>query len=84
MTASPFERLREVSSRCMRRLADPGCGLPHPSIVRLVEMTPIERVDAMRNLIERHADAMRERAIIVVTDKSVRIRPATSVEHDDE
>ena len=35
-------------------------GLPHPGIVRLVEMTPRERAEAMRTLIERHADNMRD------------------------
>ncbi len=40
-------------------------GLSHPGIVRLVEMTPTER-----------ADAMQDGAIIVVTRKRVRIRPA--------
>ena len=49
-------------------------GLPHPGIVRLVEMTPRERAEAMRTLIERHADKMRDGAIIVVTETRVRIR----------
>ena len=49
-------------------------GLPHPGIVRLVEMTPQERAVAMRMLIERHTDSIREGAIIVVTEKRVRIR----------
>ena len=55
-------------------------GLPHPSIVRLVEMTPTERADAIRMLIECHADAMCEGAIIVVRGAHVRIRPAGSME----
>ena len=59
-------------------------GLPHPGIVRLVEMTPMERAHAMRTLIEHHTDAMRDGAIIVVTRKRVRIRSARSIEHDDE
>ena len=59
-------------------------GLPHPGIVRLVEMTPMERAHAMRTLIEHHADAMRDGAIVVVTRKRVRIRSAQSIEHDDE
>ena len=59
-------------------------GMPHPGIVRLVEMTPMERADAMQSLIERHADAMHDGAIVVVTRKRVRIRPALSIEHDDE
>ena len=49
-------------------------GQPHPAIVRLVEMTPSERVAAMRILIEHHGNAMREGAIIVVTGTRVRIR----------
>ncbi len=47
-------------------------------------MTPMERADAMRALIERHADAMRDGAIVVATKKRVRIRSARSLEHDDE
>ena len=57
--------------------------LPHPCIVRLVEMQVTEKVDAMRDLIERHGDAMREGAIIVVTRTRVRIRSATPGERDD-
>ena len=48
---------------------------PHPCIVRFVEMRVVEKVAAMRELIERHADAMREGALIVVTRGRVRIRP---------
>ena len=59
-------------------------GLPHPGIVRLVEMTPMERADAMRTLIERHADAIRGGAIIVVTENRVRIRTAARAERNDE
>ncbi|MDE0156340.1 MAG: DUF5615 family PIN-like protein [Gammaproteobacteria bacterium] len=51
-------------------------GLPHPGIVRLVEMTSVERVDAMLFLIEQYADAMHDGAIIVVTRKRIRIRSA--------
>ncbi len=51
-------------------------GLAHPGIVRLVEMTPAERADAMRTLIEDHADALLDGAIIVVTENRVRIRSA--------
>ena len=49
-------------------------GLPHPSVVRLCGMTPKERVDAMRTLIQRHAQAMHDGAVIVVTRERVRIR----------
>ena len=55
-------------------------GLPHPGIVRLSGMTPIERGDALRALIERHGAAMREGAIIVVTGSRVRVRSAMNVE----
>ena len=54
--------------------------LPHPCIVRLVELRVAEKVEAMRYLIERHGDAMREGAIIVVTERRVRIRSAESGE----
>ena len=50
--------------------------LPHPCIVRLVGLRVTEKVDAMRNLIERHGDAIREDAVIVVTGRRVRIRSA--------
>lgn len=59
-------------------------GQPHPAIVRLVEMAPLERVAAMRNLIEHHGNAMREGAIIVVTETRVRIRGREITESDDE
>ncbi len=59
-------------------------GLPHPGIVRLVEMTPAERADAMRTLIEHHADALRNGAIVVVTENRVRIRSASNVRRNDE
>ena len=51
--------------------------LPHPCTVRLVELRVMEKVGAMRDLIERHGDAMREDAIIVVTGRRVRIRSAS-------
>lgn len=51
-------------------------GLPHPCIVRLVELSVAEKADAIRDLIECHGDAMREGAIIVVTRNRLRIRPA--------
>ena len=56
---------------------------PHPCIVRLVELRVTEKVEAMRYLIERHGDAMREGAIIVVTGTRVRIRSAGIGEGDD-
>ena len=36
--------------------------LPHPYIVRLVEMPVAEKVAAMRELIESHPDAMHEKS----------------------
>lgn len=51
-------------------------GLPHPGVVRLCGMTPAERVEAMR-MLEHHAQAMRDGAIVVVTRERVRIRKST-------
>lgn len=51
--------------------------LPHPCIVRFVEMSIVEKSAAMRELIERHADAMHEGSLIVVTRDRVRIRGGT-------
>ena len=48
--------------------------LAHPCIVRFVEMRVVEKVATMRELTERHEDAMREGALIVVTRRRVRIR----------
>ena len=53
---------------------------PHPCIVRLVELRVMEKAEAMQVLIERHDDAMREGAIIVVTGTRIRIRSAGSGE----
>lgn len=50
--------------------------LPHPCIVRFVEMRVAEKVAAMQDLIERYADAMQEGALIVVTRGLVRLRSA--------
>ena len=59
-------------------------GLAHPGIVRFVEMTPTERADAMLTLIEDHADALRDGAIIVVTENRVRIRSAGHTRRNDQ
>jgi predicted nuclease of predicted toxin-antitoxin system len=48
--------------------------LPHPCIIRFVDMGVEEKVVAMRELLERHADAIRAGALIVVTWGRVRIR----------
>ncbi len=52
-------------------------GLAHPGIVRLCGMTPVQRANAMRVLIERHEQAILDGAIIVVTGNRVRVRSAT-------
>ena len=48
--------------------------LPHPCIIRFVDMPIAEKVAAMRELIDRYGDAMQERALIVVTQRRIRIR----------
>ena len=48
--------------------------LPHPCIVRLVEMTASEQAHAVQELLERHRDAMRPGTLIVVTRNRIRIR----------
>lgn len=53
--------------------------LPHPCIIRFVEMRVAEQVVAMGELIERYADAMSEGSLIVVTRSRVRIRPREGV-----
>jgi predicted nuclease of predicted toxin-antitoxin system len=50
--------------------------LPHPCIVRFVDMRIEDKVSAMRELLERHAEAMRAGALIVVTRERMRIRLA--------
>ena len=48
--------------------------LPHPCIIRFVEMTVAEKVSAMEDLLEQEEAAMRQGTIIVVTKSRVRIR----------
>jgi predicted nuclease of predicted toxin-antitoxin system len=48
--------------------------LPHPCIIRFVDMRVEEKIAAMRELLERHANAIRDGALIVVTRERVRIR----------
>ena len=48
--------------------------LPHPCIIRFVEMTVGEKVSAMEDLLDRHGAAIRQGTIIVVTKSRVRIR----------
>lgn len=57
--------------------------LPHPCIVRPVELQGMEKVQAMRDLIERRSDAMRSRAVIAVTGARARIRTAHPGRRDD-
>ena len=57
--------------------------LPHPCIVRLVEMPVAEKVAALRELIESHPYAMHEGALIVVTRSRIRIRVGESSERGD-
>ena len=57
--------------------------LPHPCVVRLVELRVTEKVDALRDLVERHGSALRAGAMVVVTRKRVRIRSAGFVGRDD-
>ena len=54
--------------------------LPHTCIVRFVGMTVTEKVTAMQDLIEQHAEAMSEGALIVVTSRRVRIRQSERAE----
>ncbi len=49
--------------------------LPHPCIVRFVEMRVAEKVEAMRDLIERHASALAPGVLVVVTNERLRVRP---------
>ena len=49
--------------------------LPHPCIIRFVEMRIREKVAAMGELIGQHANEMSAGALIVVTQNRVRIRP---------
>ena len=52
--------------------------LPHPCIIRFVDMQVAEKVAAMRELLEQHEDAIHEGALIVVTRRRVRIRSRDS------
>ena len=48
--------------------------LPHPCIIRFVDMTVAEKVAAMEDLLDRHGTAIRQGTIIVMTKSRVRIR----------
>ena len=49
-------------------------GLRHSGVVRFVQMTVSEKTAAMRELMERHSDALRKGAVVVVNRHLVRIR----------
>lgn len=56
--------------------------LPHPCIVRFVGMAVAEKVTAMRELIDQHAGPISEGALIVVTQRRVRIRQKERAERN--
>ena len=57
--------------------------LPHPCVVRLVELRITEKVDALRDLLEKHGSALHAGAMVVITRKRVRIRSAAFLGRDD-
>ncbi len=58
--------------------------LPHPCVIRLARLNPTEEAEAILDLIENESGPIRERAILVVTDKHVRVRLARNVEQSNE
>lgn len=46
----------------------------HPCIIRFVEMSVDEQVEAMRDLISNHSGSMNSGAFIVVTPTRIRVR----------
>lgn len=48
--------------------------LPHPCIVRFVEMRVVEKVAAVNELIRRHSDELRNGTLVVVTRGRLRFR----------
>lgn len=58
--------------------------LPHPCVVRLVELRITEKVDALRDLLEKHRSALRAGTMVVITRKRVRIRSAAFLGRDDD
>ena len=59
-------------------------GLPHPCIVRFVDMPVAEKVEAMLELIESRSNAMRVGSLIVVTRNRVRIRSRQNLERGED
>ena len=47
---------------------------PHGTIVRLVEMSVPAEIDAMREMLEHHADDLKADAIITISIGRIRIR----------
>ena len=54
--------------------------LPHPCIIRFVDMRVEDKVTAMRDLIDHRTSSMRDSTLIVVTRSRVRIRPGLRVD----
>ena len=48
--------------------------LPHPCIIRFVDMRVQDKVAAMQDLIAGYTDSLRDGMLIVVTENRVRIR----------
>ena len=52
--------------------------LPHPCIIRFIDMPVTEKVAAMLELLQHHGDDMNAGAIIVVTRSRIRIRHSST------
>ena len=48
--------------------------LPHPSIVRFIEMTVEDQMEAMRELIDHYSVEMQNGALLIVSKGRIRIR----------
>ena len=48
--------------------------LPHPCIIRFVEMRVADQVAATRELLEKYRSAIEQRSIVVVTKDRIRVR----------
>ncbi len=49
-------------------------GMSHPCIIRFVDMPVVEKVAAMRDLVENHSESMTDSTLIVVSRTRIRIR----------
>ena len=54
--------------------------LPHPCIIRFVDMRVGDKVAAMKDLIQRHGNTMGEGSLIVVTQSRIRFRSIEQVQ----